>query len=154
MGPIPFEHCEFGRMKRAAFFGPKNPRKVENARFPARNQLFHGKFGRSMEISGRNCPVRLARPDRHGMEMGFVAGRDLDLAAFDFDKSVRLEIGAKGGFDSPACPEGRSPVGKAVRSPPSGLLAHACFVHGAAVIFGERPDFTFSRPALADFRQV
>jgi hypothetical protein len=73
---VPFEHGEFGRMRRRALPVAPDMAQVEDAGFARRQQFLGCKFRRGVEIAPFRRSVRLDQFGREGVEMGLVARRD------------------------------------------------------------------------------
>jgi hypothetical protein len=104
-------------MQRAALAIAKDPRKSENARLSRRQQLFHRKFGRRMEMSLVKGAVRADHARGEAMQMGLVAGRDLQRRRLDLDETFGLETAADLARGSRPREEAGPPVGVAVLPP-------------------------------------
>ena len=87
-----------------------------------------------MEIAGRCLPLRASKMDLHGVEMGLIAGRALNLPAFDFGKALGLKKLPESGFDPVPRQKNWAAIGMAVRVPPPHrpiLIGHIfLFSHG------------------------
>ncbi len=87
-GPIPFEHREFRRVKSGCLPRAEHWRELEDALLASREQLLHREFRRGVEIAaaalaGHIHPMRL-----EGVEMRFVAGRDLHEPGLHFPEPL------------------------------------------------------------------
>ena len=70
---------------------PVDMAQVENAGFPGGQQLLAGKFRRGMEIAALMAAVGLDQVRCKGVEMGFIAGRDLQGGAIHLQKPPFVE---------------------------------------------------------------
>ena len=91
IGPIPFEHGEFGMVKRAALLVAEHAREGEDAGLARGDQLLAGEFRRGVEIEPPPRAVRCLDRCRHRVEMRLVAGRGLQNARLDLDEPLLLE---------------------------------------------------------------
>ena len=107
-GAIPFDQREFGVVQRAAFAVAKHFGELDDAALAGRKQLLAGEFRRRAQIKRRRGAVRRCQRRGEGMQMGLVAGRNLQRAGFDLDKIVARQT-------SPAARRrsGRAPAGPA-----------------------------------------
>jgi len=86
--PVPFEHGEFGQMQVAALAVPEHPGELEKPGLSGRQQLLAGEFRRSPQISAHTAAVGSHDLGPGGMQMGFVARRDLENGGFDLDEAL------------------------------------------------------------------
>src|SRR5690606_4392432 len=106
----------------------KGGRKREDLLLARRQQLLHGEFGRGVKIkiaAGEIAPRQLGL---EGMQMPFVAGRDLQAAGIDLRESLSVEPGADGVLDPSAGGQKRPAVSVAARVPPRGGAIFS-FIH-------------------------
>ncbi len=118
-GAVPFEHCEFGMVRRAAFVVAIDVRQLPDPRHAARHQLLHGEFGRGMEIA-RPCAaaLRIVQHGREGLEMRFEPGAHLQSRGVDFDIPALGEEIAHRAEDAAARRERGTPRIEAIGPPP------------------------------------
>ena len=81
-------------MQRAALAVAKDPRQRENLGLARRKKLFHRKFWRRMQVKRLAFAARAAHFGGKSMQVGLIAGRDLQRRRLDFDKALRGEVGA------------------------------------------------------------
>ena len=93
IGTVPFQHGEFGQMQIAALAVAKHPRKLENLRFARGQQFLAGEFRRGPQIPRRARAVGAGKFGARRMQMGLVAGRNLQNAGFDLGKTLLVEPG-------------------------------------------------------------
>ena len=124
MGAVPFQHGEFGRMQRAALAVAEHTGEIKHRAFPRRNQLFAGKFRRCMQKIRLFAAVGVQKRDFQPVQMGFIAGRALQLSGLDLDKILRQKPVPQRGFDPVAGQKQRAAVLMAGGGPEGGLIAH------------------------------
>ena len=95
IGAIPFEHGEFRCMQRPALAIAEDAGEIENAPLAGRQQFLAREFGRGVEIARLSRAAGRDHLRREGMQMRLVAGRDLQRAAFDLEKSARARTGSR-----------------------------------------------------------
>jgi len=122
--PIPFQHCEFGRMQHSALAVTKHPCEIENAGFAGCQQLFAGKFRGCVQIKRLGPAIMAVQIDRNAVQMGFVAGRDLQLSGLDLGEVADLEPAPQSGFDSIASQQQRAAVAVPDRRPKRRNITH------------------------------
>jgi elongation factor P len=131
-GAIPFQHGEFGNVKRSALAVAEDPGEIEDAAFARRQQLLGGEFGRSVQVKRPPLPVRAHGFGGEGGQMRLVARRYGQGAALDFHEIPGLEPGPDGLLDPPADKQGRTAVDMPLGRPPRGRLGQgtcSCYRH-------------------------
>ena len=81
-------------MQRAALTVAKHPRQRENLALARRKKLFHREFRRGMQVKRLALAAGAQHFDGKSMQVGLIAGRDLQRRRLDFDKALRGEVGA------------------------------------------------------------
>jgi hypothetical protein len=118
-GTIPFEHGEFGMMDRGALAVAEDMGELENARQPRRQQFFHRKFRRCVEIE-RPAGL-LVGGDQFGGEghqMRLQPRADLQGRRFNLEEVPLGEEGPCGGGQARTQFEHRTAAGEDIRPPP------------------------------------
>ena len=119
-GAVPLEQGEFGMVQRAALAIAKHAGEGEDPRLACRQQPLAGELRRRVQVERRALSGRRRKLGRKGVQMGLVAGRDLQGRGLDLDEALVAEPAAHG-FGYPAARhEERPPVGMDVRHPPGG----------------------------------
>jgi elongation factor P len=104
-------------MERAALAIAKDAGEIDDAALARGQQLFHGEFGRGVEIAPGGSPVGSDKFGREAVEMRLVARRDLQDRGVHLDESLSLEIAAQRRDDPVPRHKQRPPVGVAVFGP-------------------------------------
>ncbi len=90
-GAVPFQHGEFGQMQIAALAVAKHPRKLENLLLAGGQQFLGGEFRRRPQIPRGARPVGVDKFGARRMQMGLVAGGNLQNSGFDLGKTLLVE---------------------------------------------------------------
>ena len=95
-GAIPFDHGEFRRVQRRRARGcgrrGRNRRSSPRRRRAASSWRIRARCGGSAARASRPAPIQLGG---EGVEMGLVAGRDLERGGLDLDEAVRRRTSAR-----------------------------------------------------------
>jgi hypothetical protein len=91
IGAVPFQHGEFGKMQIAAFPVAKHPRKLENFLLSGGQQFLAGEFRRRPQVPCRAPAVDAGKFRAGRMQMGLIAGGDLQNSGLDLDKALLVE---------------------------------------------------------------
>ena len=116
--PVPFQHGEFGRMQPAAFLVAEHAGEIEDALFPRRQQLLGRKLRRGVQIARLVGPVGAGQHGFKGLQMGLVARRHHQRAAFHFREALSLEMRPDDGLQPPPLQQKGAPVGMRLGVPP------------------------------------
>ena len=122
--PVPFQHGEFGVMQRAALAIAEHAGEIENARLARRQQFLAGEFRRGAQIERPPLPAGSDQFGGEGMQMGLVAGRDLQGRGLHLDEIARGKPGPQGGGDPPARPQEGPAAGMDAGKPEWRAFAH------------------------------
>ncbi len=117
-GPVPFEHREFGMVQRPALAVAVDMGEAGNPRLARGQQLLAGEFRRGVQVEGGRVAARRQRFRGEGMEMGLVAGRDLQRRRIDLHEIALREIPPHCVLDAVARQQKGTPVRMDVRVPP------------------------------------
>ncbi len=82
-------------MQIAALTVAEHTRELENLRLAGREQFLAGEFRRGPQIARRARAVGARQLGARRMQMGLVAGRDLQDAGLDLGKSLLIEKGPR-----------------------------------------------------------
>ena len=104
-------------MQRAAFAVAKHLGKFDDARLARGEKLFAGEFRRGAQIAGRCRAVGRGQRGGKGVQMNFVARRDLQRRGVDLDKILPGKPRPQRGHDPAPRQEDRPAVGMNVRGP-------------------------------------
>jgi hypothetical protein len=74
LGPIPFDHGEFGMMQRATLTIAKDASELDDAALAGGQELLAGELGRGAQIESRARCRQRHQLRREGMKMRLVAG--------------------------------------------------------------------------------
>ena len=123
MRPVPFQHGELRMVQRAALAVAEAAGELEDAPFAGRQQLLAGEFRRGAQ----EAPVaaggrRHFRP--HGMDVGLVAGGDLQDRGLDLDEFQHREQVPQRPDDLAPGDQERSPLGMRLGCPEAGSIGH------------------------------
>ncbi|GJE46973.1 hypothetical protein AEGHOMDF_6182 [Methylobacterium soli] len=118
VGPVPFEHGEFGVVQGTALAVAEHPGEAEQARFARRQQLLAGEFRRGVQVERAPPAIRPDHLRGEGREMGLVAGGDLQGRGLDLDEAQAREMRPHRLDDPVAQDQPRPAVGMDVRRPP------------------------------------
>ena len=133
--PVPFQHGEFGMMQRAPLAVTERAGEFEDARFARRQELLAGELRRGPQV--KRLPLA-AGPDQlggEGMQMGLVAGGNLERGGFHFDEIVAGKPGPHGGGDRPTRPQEGLTAGMDSGKPKRRAFSHI-YLKGT----GQKPD--------------
>ena len=89
--PVPLDHGEFRCVKRAPLAVPIDRSESGDLLLAGSEELLHCKLRRGVEVADGPRFVGTDQLGRKGMEMGLVAGRDLERGRLDDEESLRLE---------------------------------------------------------------
>jgi lysine 2,3-aminomutase len=154
---VPFEHGEFGAVKRPGLAVAPHPRELEDAPGPAGQQLLHREF------RARVQPARVARPVRidplggEGAQMHLLSRRRHGVGRFNLDIAARLEERAHGPREQRAAAQAGQAGGERVGMP-GGLRHDAAETTRAAMQAGTQTlrdadalcDAGLAAPAMRD----
>ena len=87
IGPIPFQHRELRQMQIAALAVAEHPRQLENPPFAGGQSFLQANSGEVRRYRGRASPSAPVSSVARRMQMGLVAGRDLQNAGLDLGES-------------------------------------------------------------------
>src|SRR5262249_61483240 len=103
LGPIPFEHGEFGMMQRAALAIAKGAGELDDPSLAGRQKFLAGEFGRGAQIKARASAGWRHQVCPECMEMGFIAWRKDQRRSLDLDEISRREKLPQRGCNTHAC---------------------------------------------------
>ena len=115
-------------MQRAALAVAEGAGEFEDARLARRQELLAGELRRGAQVE--RLPLA-AGPDQlggEGMQMGLVAGGDLQDRGFHFDEVPSAKPSPHGRRDAVAAQQQRPSVGMDIRPPKARILAHIYLV--------------------------
>ena len=118
VGAIPFQQRELGMMYRAALAVAEHAGEGDDLRLAGRQQLLAGEFGRGVQMHARAPAVRRRELGGEGVQVGFIARRDLQDRHLDFDEAVAGKPVPQGRLDAPASRQER-PAGRHRRWDPT-----------------------------------
>ena len=117
VGAVPFDHGEFGGVERAGLAIAPDAGEIDDPGFAGREQFLGGEFGAGVEVE-RVFRTAFGPPrDGEAVEVGFVARRYLDGAAFDRDEALAREPAGQCGLDAIAADQERPTIGVDVGVP-------------------------------------
>ena len=119
--PIPFQHGEFCCVQRPGFAIAKHTSKIEDFFFPSRQQFLAGEFWAGVQKQRRWRPIGGKLGRCKTMQMGLVAGGDLQLPGLNLAKPLRLKPSAHSLFDAIARQKKWPPISMAATLPPRAL---------------------------------
>ena len=105
-------------VQRAALAVAKHFGEFEDARLARSQELLAGEFRRRPQIELPPRGIGFHQFGREGVQMGFVAGRNLQDGGLDLGEVARFEIVAQRRQHPPACLQKGPAVGVNVRPPP------------------------------------
>ena len=111
-------------MQGAAFAVAEHTREFENPPLARGEELFAGEFRRSMKVKLLAPSIGCLELGREGVEMGLIAGRDLQDCGLHFDEALRLEVAAKRRQNRPPRSQEGLPVGMDIGRPPGRSARH------------------------------
>jgi hypothetical protein len=118
VGAVPFEHGELGVVQRPALAVAPDVAEAGDAGLAGGQELLHGEFGRGVEIEPVACPVIADGGGREGVEMGLVAGRELQAGRVDEQEALGRQPGAERQLNAVADQQQRPAVGVPGGGPP------------------------------------
>src|SRR5262249_23629561 len=140
--PIPFEHCKFRVMGRAALAVAEDMGELPDARHPGDEQFLHREFGRGVQVALRPfVGARVVKQGCEGPQMRFEPGAHLQGRRVDLDITACRKEGADRTEDPPALVEPGAPCRKAVGPPP--------FLHRPALALAAPPTYVSFYRALS-----
>ena len=89
-------------MQRAPLAVAEDAGEIENPRLARRQQFLSCEFRRGTQIKRRPLPARPDQVGGEGVQVGLVAGRDLQGGGFHFDEIAPGKPGPHGGGNAPA----------------------------------------------------
>ena len=133
IGPIPFQHREFGAVQRPTLAVAPDMGKGADPRLARRQQLLHRKFGRGMQEHRMRHAVSADGAGGKAVQMRLVSRAGLQRTGIDFDEILTGKPASDRRLNAVARQQGRAPVGVAGRIPPGCRLG--CSGHGGTVRF-------------------
>ena len=122
--PVPLDHGEFRRMQGPALAVAEDAGKIDDPLLAGRQQLLQREFRRGVQIAGRPGAVRADHFGGKSVQMGLVAGRDLQDRRLGLDEALAGEPGMKRRHDAVAGEQQRAPVAMALAVPEGRQSGH------------------------------
>ncbi len=100
IGAVPFQHGEFRVMGRGPFAVAERMGKLKDFGHARRQQLFHGEFGRGVQVDRSGRLAGHAQLGSESVKMRLHAGTELQHGGLDFDKAAAREKRPNSGYDA------------------------------------------------------
>ncbi|MBA7677507.1 hypothetical protein ES703_85765 [subsurface metagenome] len=122
IGAIPFQDGEFGQMQIVALAVAEDAREFENPRLAGGKQFFARELGRGAQVTADAAAIGARKFGARRVQVRLIAGRYLQDAGLDFEKSLLVKPGPDGARDLATRQQERPPVDMPRRRPPGRWL--------------------------------